>query len=114
MVDGFAEVIGDKNPIHMDEEYALKTPFKRCIAHGMLNGGLISSILANDMPGPGTIYLSQSMNFMAPVFIGDVVKISVVVKHLKEGKPIATLETTASVQGKIVVNGEAVVKFAVD
>ena len=111
MVDSFAEITGDNNPIHMDEKYASKTPFKKCIAHGILSAGFISSVLAKHMPGPGTVYLSQTLQFLSPVFIGDELEVSVRVKHIREDKPIANLETTCMVGSTIVVLGEAFVKY---
>ena len=70
MINGFAKYTGDKNPVHLNEEFASKTIFKTRIAHGFLVGSLISSVLGNDFPGNGTIYLSQSMKFMKPVYRG--------------------------------------------
>jgi 3-hydroxybutyryl-CoA dehydratase len=108
----FAEAVGDNNPVHLDEEFAAKTIFKKRIAHGMLCGGLISAVIGTKLPGPGTIYLSQSMRFTAPVFIGDTVTAKVTVTKIKEGKGIYTLETVCHNQyGKNVVEGEAVVMF---
>ncbi|MEI2738965.1 MAG: MaoC family dehydratase [Chitinophagaceae bacterium] len=107
----FAEITGDKNPIHLDDEYAATTPFGKRIAHGILVSGFISNILANKLPGPGTIYLKQELNFIAPVFIGDAVEVVVEVIDKKEGKPVYTLNTLCSTKGKPVINGFAIVKF---
>lgn len=104
----FAKASGDLNPLHLDEEYAATTPFKQRIAHGMFTGGLISAALAMDLPGPGTIYLSQDLQFKRPVCIGDalIVKLSVVEKH--ESKPIVTLHCQVTNQDdKAVVIGTA-------
>ena len=109
-VRAFAELTGDRNPVHLDEEYAARTRFGRRIAHGMLGASLISAVLANELPGRGTVYLSQTLKFTAPVFLGDTVTARVVVKHVREDKPVVTLETFCTNQrGERVVEGEAVV-----
>lgn len=104
----FAKASGDLNPLHLDDEYAATTPFKQRIAHGMFTGGLISAALAMDLPGPGTIYLSQDLQFKRPVCIGDELSIvlSVIEKH--ESKPIVTLHCEVTNQdNKAVVVGTA-------
>ncbi len=112
MVKKFAEVSGDFNAIHMDEEYAKKTRFGRRIAHGMISGAMISRVLATKL-GPGGIYLAQSMKFMAPVFIGDSITVKLRVKHIKEDKGIATVESNGFNQkGEIVVKGESMIMAA--
>ena len=109
-VRAFAELTGDRNPVHLDEGYAARTRFGRRIAHGMLGASLISAVLANELPGRGTVYLSQTLKFTAPVFLGDTVTARVVVKHVREDKPVVTLETFCTNQrGERVVEGEAVV-----
>lgn len=109
-VRAFAELTGDHNPVHLDEEYAKGTRFGRPIAHGMLGASLISALLANELPGRGAVYLSQTLRFTAPVFPGDAVTARVVVKALREDKPVVTLETVCTNQrGERVVEGEAVV-----
>ena len=109
-VRAFAELTGDRNPVHLDDEYAASTRFGRRIAHGMLGASLISAVLANELPGRGTVYLSQTLRFTAPVFLGDTVTARVVVKAVREDKPIVTLETVCTNQrGERVVEGEAVV-----
>ena len=109
-VRAFAELTGDRNPVHLDEEYAASTRFGRRIAHGMLGASLISAVLANELPGRGTVYLSQTLRFTAPVFLGDTVTARVVVKHVREDKPVVTLETyCTNERGERVVEGEAVV-----
>ena len=105
----FADVTGDHNPLHLDEAYAATTPFKGRIAHGMLSAGYISAVLGVDLPGPGAIYLSQSLRFRRPVRIGDAVVAEVVVQAIDTDKAQVTLKTTCSVAGKPVVDGEAVV-----
>lgn len=109
-IRNFAAATGDQNPVHLDETYAAGTRFGRRIAHGMLTGGIISAILGNDLPGPGTVYLGQAFKFKAPVFIGDTVTARVEVVKYREDKRIATLQTTCTNQeGVVVVEGEAVV-----
>lgn len=109
-VRAFAELTGDCNPVHLDEEYAAQTRFGRRIAHGMLGASLISAVLANELPGRGTVYLSQTLKFTAPVFLGDTVTARVTVKRVREDKPVVTLETICTNErGERVVEGEAVV-----
>lgn len=106
----FAQVSGDDNSVHLDESYAATTPFKRRIAHGMLTASMISAILGCDLPGLGTIYLSQSMSFKAPVFIDDTITATVELIKYREDKRIATFRTTVSnADGVLVLEGEAVV-----
>jgi 3-hydroxybutyryl-CoA dehydratase len=109
-VRAFAELTGDRNPVHLDEEYARTTRFGRRIAHGMLGASLISTVLASELPGPGSVYLGQTLRFTAPVYLGDTVNARVTVKHVREDKPVVTLETVCTNQrGERVVEGEAVV-----
>jgi len=106
----YAGITGDFNPAHLNEEYAKGTFFKTRIAHGMLIAGLISAILGNQLPGPGTIYTHQSVNFLAPVFFGDTVLAQAEVVELDVEKNRARLKTTCMNQdGKLVLDGEAVV-----
>ena len=105
----FAEISGDKNPVHLDDGYAAQTQFKKRLVHGMLTAGLISAVLGTELPGEGSIYLSQRMNFRAPVFIGDTITARVAVVKINERKPLITLETVCSNQDDVVViEGEAV------
>ena len=109
-IRAFAELAGDHNPVHLDDEYAAGTRFGRRIAHGMLAASLISATLANELPGRGTVYLSQSLRFIAPVFPGDTVTARVAVVRVREDKPIVTLETVCTNQrGEKLIEGEAVV-----
>ena len=105
----FAAVTGDDNPVHLDEAYAATTPFKGRIAHGMLSASYISAVLANRLPGPGTIYISQTLSFRRPVRIGDAVTATVKVSAIDAARGRVTLATEARVAGKVVVEGEAVV-----
>ena len=110
MIRSFAELTGDTNPVHLDDDYAAGTRFGRRIAHGMIAASLISATLANDLPGPGTVYLSQTLQFKAPVYPGDTITTTVEVKSVRPDKPILTLNTTCTNQDdKVVLEGEAVV-----
>jgi 3-hydroxybutyryl-CoA dehydratase len=108
-IEAFAAVSGDHNPVHMDEAYARTTTFGGRIAHGMLAASYISAVLGNQLPGPGAIYLSQSLRFRRPVKIGDPVTARVTVKTLDADKAHATFETACLVSGKTVVDGEALI-----
>lgn len=109
-IRAFAQASGDQNPVHLDDDYASRTPFGKRIAHGMLTASLISSILGNDLPGPGTIYLGQDLKFKAPVFVGDEVTATVELVKFREDRRIATFRTTCTKQdGTLVIEGEAVV-----
>lgn len=112
-IDAFAEVTGDHNPVHVDEEFAKTTRFGRRIAHGMLTASLLSSVLANKLPGEGSVYLGQTLQFVAPVFPGDKITARVTVKEIREDKPILKLETICMNQrDEIVIRGEATVLAA--
>ncbi|MFN3449624.1 MAG: MaoC family dehydratase [Roseococcus sp.] len=103
----FAAVSGDTNPVHIDAEAAAASMFKERIAHGMLSASLISTVLGTKLPGPGTVYLGQSLKFRAPVRIGETVTARVTVTALDPARRRATLETVCTVKGKPVVEGEA-------
>lgn len=103
----FAEVSNDHNPVHMDESYAKTTMFKTRIAHGMLSAAYISSVLGNTLPGPGCIYMSQSVKFKAPVKIGDTVETTVTIKDINTEKKRVTLDTVCKVGDTVVLEGEA-------
>ena len=106
----YAGVTGDFNPAHINELYAEKTFFKTRIAHGMLPAGFISAILGTRLPGPGTIYIEQTLNFTAPVHIGDTITASVEVAEIMADKNRIRLKTVCENQnGVIVLDGEAVV-----
>lgn len=106
----FAEVTGDNNPLHLDDEFASKTVFKRRIAHGILTAGLISAVIGSKLPGIGTIYISQTLNFLAPVYIGDVITAKVeVLEILKEGKRLRLKTQVTNQNGTVVLDGEALV-----
>jgi len=110
-VKQFAEVSTDKNPIHLNADYAKNTIFKQRIVHGMLVGSLFSGILGCDLPGEGTIYLGQTLSFKAPVPLNEKVTATVELINLRQDKPIATFKTTCiDSSGKIVIEGEATVR----
>ena len=106
-IAAFAGVSGDTNPVHLNEEYAKNTMFKGRIAHGMLSASFISTVFGTKLPGPGCIYVSQSLKFKAPVKIGDTVIARVEVTGLNPDKKFATFKTTCSVGDKVVLDGEA-------
>ena len=105
----FAAVSGDNNAIHINEEFAAGTIFKRRIADGMLSASVISAAIANKLPGPGTIYMSQSLRFRAPVRAGDTVRATVTIKELIPEKCRVLLGTDCAVGGQVVIEGEALV-----
>lgn len=105
----FSGVSTDVNPVHLDEEWALTTMFKGRIAHGMLSAGFISAVLANRLPGPGTIYLGQTLKFKGPVRPGDTVRTVCTVKEVIVEKKRALIETNCYVGDKLVIEGEATV-----
>ena len=106
----FAEVSGDHNPIHLDEEFAKTTRFGKRIAHGMLSAAFISAVMGNEFKGQTVIYLSQTMKFTAPVYIGDTVTTTSIISRIREDKGIVTLETICTNQnGETLVKGEAVI-----
>lgn len=109
-VVGFAEVTGDRNPIHLSEHFAAKTPFGTRIAHGLYTASLISAVLGTRLPGPGAVYMSQTLNFRAPVRIGDTVEVTVEVVELIPEKRRARLSCICKVGDDIVLDGEALVK----
>lgn len=106
----FAGASGDNNAIHINEEFARSTPFGGRIAHGFLTASTISAAIANRLPGPGTIYMSQQMNFRAPVRPGDTVRAVVTVKEIVADRARVTLQTVCMVDETVVVDGEAIVK----
>jgi 3-hydroxybutyryl-CoA dehydratase len=107
LIRKFADVSGDYNPIHLDEEFAATTRFGKRIAHGMLGASFISAVLGYQLSERKVVYLSQSLKFLAPVFIGDTVTATATVKDVREDKPIVTIETTCANQnGETVISGE--------
>jgi 3-hydroxybutyryl-CoA dehydratase len=106
----FAHLSGDHNPLHLDNDFAAQTQFGKRIAHGLFTASLISAIIGTHMPGPGAVYLHQSLNFKGPVHIDDEVLVSVEVIELVEKGRRCKLHCQASVNGKVVLDGEALVK----
>lgn len=111
VIDRFAEATGDMNPVHLDDGAARSAGLGGRIAHGMYSASLVSRVLGTVLPGPGTIYLGQTIRFGSPVSVGDTLNVGVEVKAIREDKPIVTLATYCRNQrGEDVLTGEAVVK----
>lgn len=112
VVEEFAEVSGDKNPLHIDEEIASESIFGERIVHGMIGASLISAVLGNELPGPGSIYLSQSLQFTAPVRVGEKITAEVEVKEKIPDENNVKLKTTCkNHKGEVVIKGEAICKL---
>ncbi len=110
MVRAYAEVTGDYNPLHFDEEFAARTRFKRLMAQGGIATGLLHALVAMDMPGAGSVFMRQSWSFPRPVYIGDTIRARAIVKSVRERRGIAELEFTVSNQnGEVVLEGEATI-----
>ncbi len=111
-ITAFAGISLDVNPVHMSDGYAKNSLFGRRVVHGMLTASLISAVLGNQLPGPGTIYLGQELKFVAPVYLGDDITAQVEIVELREDKKIVKLSTTCTNQdGTPVITGMATVKF---
>lgn len=107
----FANLSMDKNPIHLDDEYAAKSPFGKILVHGFLTGSLFSAIIGTLLPGNGSVYLSQTMNFRKPIFHNQEVTAKVTIAEIRKDKPIVTLETICfNDKNEIVIDGTALVK----
>ena len=107
-IEKFAELTGDRNPLHMDAAFAARTRFKRRIAQGILSASLISTCIGMRLPGTGAIYLDQTLRFVKPVYVGDTVTLTATVSHIREDKPLLTLSTIWTNQdGLKVIEGEA-------
>lgn len=112
MVRRFAELSGDSNPVHLDDEYAAKTRFKRRIAHGMLVSSTFSKLAGMQLPGPGTIIVSQETRYKAPCYIGDTVTAQLKIVNVREDKPIIKIENTIHNQnGDLLTEGEAILFY---
>lgn len=107
-IQQLAEVSGDFNPVHFDETFAAQTMFKRPIAHGMLGASYISAVFGTQLPGPGAIYISQTLNFRGPVYVGDEVTATVRIVEMMAEKKRAMFHTVCKVRDKVVLEGEAV------
>lgn len=103
----FASLSGDNNPVHMNEEYAEKSRFKKRIAHGLLSASFFSALFGTKLPGYGCVYVSQSLNFRKPVYLGDTVKATIEVFRIDKDKSRVFFKTICRVKGKIVIDGEA-------
>lgn len=108
-IQRFVGVSGDDNPVHLDETYAAASMFKGRIVHGLLSASYISTVIGTRLPGPGAIYMGQSLRFNAPVRIGDTVTATVVVKEIDQARRRLTLETVCTVDEAVVIEGEALV-----
>jgi acyl dehydratase len=107
-VDAYAAITGDRNPLHFDDGYAAKTKFGRLVVQGGLTTGLLHALVAMDMPGPGTVFLSQDWRFTAPVFIGNTIRADAEVLSVHETKPVTQLKITVTRDdGETVLEGEA-------
>lgn len=110
MVADYARITGDYNPLHFDSEFTSRTRFGRLMAQGGITTGLLHALVAMDMPGPGTVFMSQEWSFPRPVYIGDTITAEATVKSVKEGRPIATLGFVVRNEGEEpVLEGEATV-----
>jgi acyl dehydratase len=104
----YAELTGDYNPLHFDEAFAAKTKFERLVVQGGLTTGLLHALVANDLPGPGTVFLSQDWKFIAPVYIGDTITATATVLSVHETKPVTRLAVRVTRQdGTVLLEGEA-------
>ncbi len=103
----FAGITGDNNPVHINAEYAATTQFEQRIVHGMFSAGLISAVLGTRLPGPGAIYIDQTLKFRAPVFIGDTVTATATVESIDSRRRRVKLKTVCTVGDKVVAQGEA-------
>jgi len=107
-VKSYAEITGDRNPLHFDEDFASKTKFKKLVVQGGLTTGLLHALVAMDMPGPGTVFLSQNWKFTAPVFIGDTITAEAEILSVHASKPVTQLKVAITRQtGETVLEGEA-------
>ncbi len=110
-VSAFSKLSKDENPVHLDEAYAARTRFGRRVAHGMLSAALVSAVIGNKLPGPGTIYLSQTLNFRAPVYIGDTITAMVTVAEVLGNNRFRLSTTVVRDDRQIILDGEAVVLY---
>lgn len=112
MVRAFADLSGDRNPVHIDDEFAAKTRFKKRIAHGMLLGGLLSRVAGMLLPGPGTIIISQDIRYKGPCYIGDTVTAEISIIHVRADKPIIKVASRVTNQnGEALIDGGAILYY---
>lgn len=106
-VKGYAEMTGDYNPLHFDRDFAAKTKFKKLVVQGGLTAGILNALVGMDMPGPGTVFMNQNLQYTAPVFIGDTITAEAEILELHQTKPVSKLKMTVTRQtGEIVLEGE--------
>ena len=106
-VEAYAEITGDRNPLHFDEAYAARTKFERLVVHGGLTAGILNALVAEDLPGPGTVFMSQELKYLAPVYIGDTIVGEVEILKVHETKPVTKLRATVKRgDGETVLEGE--------
>jgi 3-hydroxybutyryl-CoA dehydratase len=111
-VRDYARISGDANPIHLDDAYAEKSRFKRRIAHGMLVASMLTKLAGMKLPGPGSIYVSQSMKFKGPCYVGDTVTAELTVTAIRPDKPVITLSTIIrNEKNEVLIDGEAVIFY---
>lgn len=106
-VKSFAGISGDNNPVHMSDEFAAQSRFGKRIAHGLISGSFFSALFGARLPGPGCVYVSQSLNFRRPVYLGDTVRATVTVTEIDMQKRRVFFDTICSVSGKVVISGKA-------
>lgn len=106
-VEAFADISGDKNPVHLDDSFAANSRFKRRIAHGLHSASFFSAIFGTILPGTGCVYVNQSLSFKRPVYIGDTVTATVIIKSIDSEKRRVFFNTTCKVKGRVVIDGEA-------
>ena len=110
MVQAYAQITGDYNPLHFDPEFASRTRFERLIAQGGITTGLLHALVAMDMPGPGSVFVDQSWRFPRPVYIGDTIRAEATVQSVQEGRPMSSIDfVIKNQQGEEVLRGEATV-----
>jgi acyl dehydratase len=106
-VDLYADITGDRNPLHFDPDFAARTRFGRLVAQGGITAGMLNALVAMDLPGPGTVFMSQSLRYLAPTYLGDTLTAEVEVLALKPDKPVCQIKTTITNQdGTVVLEGE--------
>jgi acyl dehydratase len=108
-VEAYAEITGDHNPLHFDEDFVSRTPFERPVVHGGLTSGILNALVAEDMPGPGTVFMSMELQFTKPVFIGDTITATAEVLEVHASKPVCKLAVKVERQdGEVVLTGTTV------
>ena len=106
-VKSFAGISGDHNPIHVDDEYASKSRYKKRISHGLISGSFFSALFGTKLPGPGCVYVQQTFNFKRPVYLGDTVTATATVTSIDQDKRRVFFDTTCTVKNKVVIDGMA-------